>query len=889
MNAPTHLRVEHLDQPIGLTCRNPRLSWRLPADAREQLAYQVRAGEWDSGKVESSSSVLVPYRGRALDSAERVHWTVRVWTDAGVSDWAEPSWWETGLLSPEDWTARWIEPLEDDHVRHSTPRPAYLFRHVVTLEDTIDSARLYVTAHGIYEVFINGVRVGDAELTPGFTSYPTTLQVQTYDVTELLLPGENAIGAIVSDGWFRGQNGGLRLTNLYGDSIALLAQLNVHHTDGLVTSVGTGPDWTCRTGEIKAADLIQGQAVDLRRRINGWCTPGAAPEGWSPVVVGEYDLERLRGPSAPPVRRVEEIRPVEITEPRPGVRVVDLGQNINGWVRMTNLGPAGTRLTLTYGEALDAYGDVTQENMLVVGIETDPTFDDPEFANLSAPFQTDQVTSAGEPGETFEPRHTTHGFRYVRVEGHQGELTPDDVTGVVVHTDMRRTGWFECSDDRLNRLHEAAVWSFRGNACDIPTDCPTRERAGWTGDWQIFVGAAAFIYDVAGFSTKWLYDLVSEQRGDGRVSSCVPETISSWYANKLGFAHGSAGWGDAAVVVPWEIYRAYGDVGILAEQYDSMMAWVDYGVRAANERRHEDRVAKRVTPLDHERWLWDTGYHWGEWLEPDTWDPGIMAKLADTDHSEVATAYLHRSARLLAETSLLLDEYEYAGWYAGVAAATRLAWQTEFIDASGSLVVDSQASHVRALAFDLVPEKLRAQTARRLVDLIRKSGTHLTTGFLSTPYLLPVLAETGYPNVAYELLFQSTEPSWLTMIDRDATTIWEDWGGVDENGYALLSLNHYSKGAVISFLHRYVGGIKLLDDGPGYCRFEISPMPGGGLTWANTQHESPYGLLRSGWQIDDGTFVLDITVPPGTNARVVLPDGQTFEAEPGQARYTCAI
>jgi alpha-L-rhamnosidase len=886
-NAPHRLRVEHLDEPLGIDARRPRLSWKLPEQARRQHAYRIRAGEWDSGRVASDRSLLVPYDGPALACGQRVSWAVKVWTDAGESDWSEPAWWEMGLLEPGDWVARWVEAPERSQ-GDAAGGPAQVFRHDFAVARPPARARLYATAHGIYEFFINGRRVGDLELTPGYTSYGSILQVQTFDVTELIGTGTTVCGAIVSDGWFRGQNGYFRRTGVYGDRLALLAQLHLYDENGTLTRVATGPGWRAGTGAIRAADLMQGQCVDFAGRTSEW-DPAADLREWAPVTVADHSLTRLRASPAPPVRRVEELRPVAITRPAPDRQVVDLGQNVNGWIRLGDLGPAGTKLTLTHGEALDASGDVTLDNVLVTAEEQGPRLQAIwDLRHLAAPFQVDHVTSAGAPGAAFEPRHTTHGFQYVRIEGHPEELTPDEVTGVFVHTDMPRTGWFQCSDERIERLHEAAVRSFRGNACDLPVDCPTRERAGWTGDWQLFVPTAAFLYDVAGFSAKWLRDLAAEQRPDGVVQNCAPEPNRDDDIEDYPFTPGSAGWGDAAVIVPWEIYRAYGDADLLAEQWDSMVAWVDFAARSAREGRHPARAAARPEPAPHEAYVWDTGNHWGEWLEPG--DPlgdeaeDWLAAHRKIDQADVATAFLHRSALLLGRAAAVLGRDDDAARYGELAANAKAAWQAEFIDPEGRLARDTQATHVRALAFDLVPDALRPQVAARLVELVREAGTHLSTGFLATPDLLPVLVDTGHADVAFELLYQDTEPSWLTMIDRGATTIWELWDGIDERGVASGSLNHYSKGAVVSFLHRYVAGIRLLD-APAYRRFEVAPLPGGGITWARAAHESPYGRIEASWRIEGDRFLLDVVVPPGTTADVRLPDGQAFVAEPGSASY----
>ncbi|MFH8798297.1 family 78 glycoside hydrolase catalytic domain [Streptomyces sp. NPDC017936] len=880
---PTHLRVEHLDRPLGLGVPNPRLSWRLPPAAGEQIAYRLRAGAWDTGRIESPVTTYHRYDGPAPGPATRVEWRVKAWTDQGETDWSEPSWWETGLLSPDDWRARWIEPAEAEPAPPGR-RPAHLLRHAFALRKPVRTARLHATAHGLYELFLNGRRVGDLDLTPGFTAYRTRLQVQTYDVTGLLTDGDNALGALLSDGWFRGRHGFAREADGFGTRTALLAQLAVTHPDGTTTVLGTGPGWRSAPGAITAADLMDGQETDLRAHRPGWATASFDDRLWAEAAVvagGLYDdFSRLTGTLAPPVRRVQEIRPVAVTRLRDGRHVVDLGQNINGWTRLSDLGPAGTRLTLLHGEALDEHGDVTTDNIRA--------FDWATHRPLPAG-QADTVISAGRAGETFEPRHTTHGFRYVRVEGHPGPLTPDDVTGIVVHTDLTRTGWFTSSDERVDRLHEAAVWSLRGNVCDVPTDCPQRERAAWTGDWQVFAPAAAYLYDVAGFTAKWLRDLAADQWGDGVVPNFVPDPADEDTRRRSaeGGMNGSSGWGDAAVIVPWEMWRAYGDLDLLRTQYPSMRAWVEFAAGQARTRRHPDRAAARPRPAPHEEFLWDTGFHFGEWLEP-----GVAPDLDPArDRGDVATAYLHRSADLLARTARLLGHRDDETRYRRVADGARAAWRAEYLTADGTTVPDTQATLVRALAFGLVPGRLRTRAADRLAALVRAAGTHLTTGFLSTGLLLPVLADHGHLDLAYALLLQSTPPSWLAMIDRGATTVWEDWHGVDDRGRPAMSYNHYSKGAVISFLHQYVAGIRLPrtpDAGSaGYRRFVIAPRPGGGLTSAAARHDSLHGTVESRWERHGDVYTLDVRVPPGTEAQVRLPGaGEPVRALPGTHLYT---
>jgi alpha-L-rhamnosidase len=446
---------------------------------------------------------------------------------------------------------------------------------------------------------------------------------------------------------------------------------------------------------------------------------------------------------------------------------------------------------------------------------------------------------------------------------------------------MRRTGWFECSDERMNALHEAAVWSLRDNACDIPTDCPQRERAGWTGDWQIFAGAAAFLYDIAGFSTKWLRDGVADQWPDGTIANMSPCPPAEGRGSPMAHLNGSAGWGDAVVVVPWRLYQAYGDERVLAENWAAMVAWLERGFRMARENRHPDRAARRPVAEPHEAYLWDSGFHWGEWLAPGD-EPGDFPSFVAADKSDVATAYLSFSARLTARIAEVIGQ-DAARWDR-LADAARDAWQREFVGPDGRLTPDTQAQHVRALAFELVPPALREAVADRLAALVKEAGDHLTTGFLATPDLLPALADAGHVDVAYALLLQDTSPSWLTMIDRGATTIWDRWDGVTADGVAHESLNHYSKGAVVSYLHRYVAGLSPIE--PAYRSFRVRPRPGGGLTWAQAAHESPYGRIEVRWSIDGGRFDLSVSVPPGTTATAVLPDGVAHSLAPGEHHLT---
>ncbi|MFD0691910.1 family 78 glycoside hydrolase catalytic domain [Actinomadura fibrosa] len=895
MSAPTDLRVEYRPAPLGLTERAPRIGWRLPSGARAQRAYRISgtAGgrAWNTGWVESDRSLFVPYGGPPLVSREAVRCAVQVRTDAGLSAWSEPVEWEMGLLDPGDWVADWIGPAEDE-VPPPGFRPGYHLRGEFTVERAVTRARVYATAHGLYELFLNGERVGDRELTPGFTAYRSHLHVQAYDVTGLVRTGGNVLGAVLSDGWYRGRTSYHRLPDGFGDRTALLVQLHADHEDGTATVAGTGPGWRSAIGTIRAADFFDGVAADLRAEPPGWSTPGPAGGDWAPVAVRERPRARLVSSPAPPVRRLQEVRPVAITRPRRGRHIVDFGQNLGGWVRLSDLGPAGTQLSLTHAEAL------TPDGRDVNTASGQATL---HWYQPARGIQTDRVVSGGAGGGAFEPRHTRHGFRYLRVDGHPGEIAPGAVTAVAVSSDLPRTGWFRCSDERVNRLHDIAYWTYRNQACDVPMAEITRELSGWT-DFGWNIRGARLLNDVSGLAAKWLADLAADQWPDGTVRNYAPDPLGPGsLAARFAIPHGQAGFGDAAVSVPWETWRAYGDDGLLERQYPSMTAWVDRVARIARDERHPVRRAARPVPAPHEEFLWDTGYHFGEHLEPgppkpmvtlsrrrfaeiadlDTFTAAVVEEMEARDHAAFATAYFHRSARLLSRIAGVLGRTEDAGRYGRLADDVRAAWQAEFITADGRLTCDTQATHLRALAYGLVPEGLRARTAARLVELIHAAGTRPGTGLPTTHLLLPVLASNGHLDLAYELLLRRGSRSWMSVIDNGGTTFWETWDGMAPDGTTMLALNMPTRASVVEFLHGHVAGLRLDEDVPAYRRFTVAPQPGGGLTWAEVKFDCPYGRIEVAWRAEEGRFSLDVTVPPGTAAGVVLPDGSRAEAGPG--------
>ena len=874
--APRTLRVEGLIDPLGLDVDRPMLSWTIgTADSQQAYEIQTRIGDvdWSSGPVSSSERTLIEYPGPVPLGNQRVDWRVRIRGEGGASPWSEWAHWEASL-DRSDWVAEWIAPVEIDRAPAGS-RPTHLMRTEFDAPPGIARARLHITAHGLYEAHLNGERIGDIELTPGYTEYRDRLQVQVYDVTEQLrVGGPNALVVELSDGWYRGKVSIFRFSEQWGETTAVLAQLVIETEDGASTLVVSDSSWrSTPTGHL--ADIIDGETIDLREAVPRDMGPGYDVSAWNAVEVESHELTNLVGSSAPPVRRKEDVIPIAIVRLDAHRQIVDLGQNIAGWLRIRNLGARGNRVTLTFGEVLDLAGDVTQVNLA-------PAL--PFMPEPLAAGQIDHLISDGDPSTTAETRHSSHGFRFVRVEGLDHDLAREDVTAVVVHTDLRRTGWFECSDESLNLLHEAAVRSFRGNAIDIPTDCPVRERAGFTGDWQIFFPAAAYLYDVSGFSTKWLRDLAVGQRDDGIIGNVAPAPRSEREHPIAGGMNGSAGWGDAAVIVPWEQYVTSGDERVLAESWPMMVRWIQRVRSSAATQRHPSRIARHAEPAPHERYLWDSDFHWGEWLAPDGKELDFGAFMA-SDKSIVSTAYFRRSTQLMSRIATVLGQRTVAAEYAELSERIRRAWCLEFLDDRGNVTSDSQADCVRALAFDLVPPESRDRVGSQLADLVRANGNHLSTGFLATGMLLPTLADAGHADLAFAVLQQRTAPSWLDMIDRGATTMWEHWEGFTPDGLPFESHNHFSKGAVITFLHRYVAGIRPLLEAPGYRSFEVVPHVGGGVTSATGRFECRFGLIESIWSIADGVFRIRVTVPAGTTCRLVMPSGLTHGLMQGTHQF----
>jgi alpha-L-rhamnosidase len=731
---------------------------------------------------------------------------------------------------PGEWHASFIAGSQS---HAEGPIPAPYFRHEFDVGAGLRQARLHVSALGVTQVHLNGARVGDEVLCPGWTSYRHRLVVSSHDVTSSVVEGRNAVGAVVGEGWAVGRIGFAGRRALWSDRPAAFVELELDYGDR-TERVCSDEGWRTSTGGWLVDGIYDGDMYDARLEPDGWATVGFDDRDWEPVRVVEWDRGSLVARAAPPIRRTQELPAGRVFTSPAGATVVDFGQVLSGWVRVRVEGPAGTEVTIRHCE------------LLVEG--------EPEYETNRTALATDRYVLRGGGPEVWEPAFTFHGFRHAVVEGWPGDLTPDDITAVVVHTDMARTGWFETSDDRLNRLHQNVVWSFRGNAVGIPTDCPQRdERLGWTGDINAFGPTAAFIYDVRSFLTSWLTDVAAEQQEQGTVPMVVPDVTSLLPATP------TALWGDVAVSLPWTLYLEYGDLHALRRQYPSMKAFVE-----------------SVVPRLDDSGSWTRGFQFGDWLDPDA--PPDNPRRAKTETGLVATAYFCRTLEQLGSAARALGHSEDEGWCTELRERVVTAFGREWVTPSGRIANETQTAYALAICFDLLGPEQEQRAGDRLVELTAKGDYHIGTGFAGTPWLLHALTRTGHTDVAYLVLTQTTPPSFLYPLTMGATTIWERWDSVLPDGTlnstGMTSLNHYALGSVADWLHRVVGGIEPAE--PGYRRCRIAPQPGGGLASAHTTHDTVHGRIDVEWNTeeDDGGGVVRtvrVDVPPGVEAEVILP------------------
>ncbi len=821
----TRLRTEYLKNPLGMGIQNPRLMWNCEGGVK-QTAYQIRCGRWDSGKVGSSSMQTV--YPQALSSREHITWQLRLWDENGTpGDWSEGSF-EMGLLSAGDWKATWI--TGDYQVDPRARYPVDCFRKTFTVP--AGAARLYITACGLYEATLNGKRVGNFVLAPGHTDYRKRVQYQTYDVTELLIPGENVMEIWLADGWYRGSCGAWGLKNQYGTQTKVLAQLEVDGRPVLLTD----DTWAwSNDGPIRFADNKDGEIYDARRHPSYSGRARKAAHDVTPTASNNV-----------PVAEQERFSPTAITTPG-GKTILDFGQNIAGYIAFTLNARAGQKLRLRFGEMLDKDGEFTQANI--------------QCSNkmITTPLQQIDFTCA--QGENrYKTRFAVFGFRYCLVES-DAAWQPECFSAIAVYSDLERTGFFESSNGLLDQFVENTVWSSKGNFLDVPTDCPTRERHGWTGDSQIFFDTASYLFDYAAFAGKHLNDVFDWQKEDGNLPQIAPEGGVDSYMVTM---NGSAGWSDIGILLPYRYWKKYGDRKILAQYYPGMKKYAQFLRR---------RVGKRTLlskplglPGQVRKYAVNYGQSYGEWAEPAEVFPNDWKDMV-FPHPEVSTAYTAYCFRLFGEIAAELEDPQTATEYAALAEKVKQAYQAMRRLPDFSLDTDRQAMLVRPLAFELLDPEQATYAKKRLLEALEHYDWRLGTGFLSTPLILYVLAEID-PEAAFRLLENEKMPGWLFMAKSGATTVWESWEGTAAQG-SIASLNHYSKGAVCAWLFDSLCGIRVT----GENQFTIAPQVGGSLTHARASYQSIYGKVESGWTRDGDKTVYTVTVPANCQAQLILPGG----------------
>lgn len=881
---PGDLRTEYLRDPAAVDAAPPRLSWivRSPRRAEAQTAYRVLAASdaailardegnlWDSGKVASSSTIHVPYAGKPLASLQEVWWKVRVWDrDGGPSPWSEPASWRMGILDPTGWKARWVSAPGDAPEADEVPEaalggarrevgrgaPAAHLRKEFRLERPVRRAIAIASALGLYELRLNGRRVGDHVLAPEWTSYRKRVQYQAHDVTGLLRRGENAVGAILADGWYAGRIGIHWIADgparrIYGPRPLFLLQIEVELEDGTRETIVSDGTWKATwDGPIRRACILDGETVDLRRDLPGWDAPGFDDAAWNPVREETGVEARLVAQPNEPIRAIEDVRPAALSEPSPGVFIYDVGRNVVGWCRLRTRGPAGTRVVLRHAEMLASDGNVYTEN-------------------LRSAAQADELILAGKGEETFEPRFTYHGFRYVEVRGLAERPTLDSLVARVVSSSMPLAATFECSSEGVTRLMGNVLATLRGNLHGVPTDCPQRdERLGWMGDAQVVSPTACFFLDMGAFWTKWLRDLRDDQARDGRFPDFAPHP----YDPDSRFS-AAPGWADAGAIVPWVAWVHYGDRRLLEESFDAARRWVEY-------------IRSRSPELI---WATGRGNDYNDWLNGDRLKlDGWPVKGAEVPKEVFATAHFARSTDLVARMARALGRDDEAARYGELAADIRKAFARAFVKEDGTILGGTQAGYALSLGFDLLPEELREKAAAHLVSGIEAYRGRASTGIHATIRLLLELSRRGRHDLACRIVTGRDVPSWLYMVDQGATTIWERWDGhVAGRGFqdpGMNSFNHFAFGSVGEWVWRTVVGLEPDEERPGYEHFFVRPRPGGDIRWARATHDSIRGRIAVSWTSEPEEFSLALEVPANAAATVTLPVGADWIVDETEA------
>jgi alpha-L-rhamnosidase len=845
-----NLKTEYLIDPTGIDILQPRLFWNVEgapsAGANKQMAYCITAQSdgreiWQSGKT-LTSRMHADYGGPALHSRQRVDWFLTLWDENDEQSPKANAFFEMGLLSPSDWSAKWI--TADLRIYKKRRYPVDCFKKTFQASQPVKCARLYITACGLYDASLNAKKIGDGELTPGYTDYRKRVQYQTFDVTNLVNVGENDLEISLADGWYRGCIGALSYRNVFGTRTRLLCQLELEYMDGTKETIGSDESFAwSNDGLVRYADLKNGEVVDAN------CLPSYA---------GKARLDRY--PVVPTasnnvlIKQKERFTPNRIVSPS-GAQILDFGQNIAGFIAFRVRGTQGQKITLKMGEALDN-GEFTQANFQAP----------PKYIAQKVEF----TCSGGE--DFYCTKFAIFGFRYALVEG-LDPVNPEDFCAIAVYSAMEETGDFSCSNALINQLVRNTRWSMKGNFADVPTDCPTRERAGWTGDAQVFCNTATYLMNTAPFFRKWLKDMSDRQGKDGKVHSIVPTVGNEGF---IGAMDGSVGWADASIFIPYRLYQMYGDETFLRRCYPSMRAFAEFTIRRAAK----TFITRWFGKNPYKKYTYDCYQHFGEWLEPKGVEPGNFLVNISLPRPEEATAYFHYQMRCMSEVAEILELEADCRRYAEYANGAKQAYNDLFVK-DGTLDTDRQAKLVRPLALGLLDNTPKASVENRLEQALAKNDWKIGTGFLSTPFILPVLTAAGKLDTAFKVLENEACPGWLYEPKHGATTIWETWAGYNEDGQPTASHNHYAFGAVCEWLFDTVAGIQVV----GENKFRIAPHFGGSLTHAEASYKSNYGEVTSRWERKDGGFHLIVMIPANCSAMVVLPEGESHQVESGRHVY----
>ena len=828
------LRCEYLENPLGIDVTQPRLNWILDSNERgqKQTAYQILVASgadelkndqgdlWDSGKISSDQTTFITYDGKPLASRESCFWKVRSWDEAGKpSPWSKTAFWEMGLLATNDWQAQWIT-----RTTNINELPAPFFRRELLLDGKVKKARVYICGLGYYELHINGRKVGDHLLDPGFTRYDRSDLYVTYDVTSFLKSGLNALGVILGNGWFNVQT--KAVWNFHEapwrETPRLLLSLVIEYADGRTVVVGSDGTWKTSTGPIVFDSIYGGENYDARLEKPGWDKPGFDDSAWQAALVVDAPKGKLAAQMMPPIEADQILKPVKLTEPKPGVFIFDMGQNFAGITELKVRGPAGTKVTLRHGERLFPEGT----------LDTRDIAQHVKRMGKDQQFQTSIYILKGGGTETWRPRFTYYGFQYVEVTGFPGRPTLHSLRGIFTHSAVPVDGSFECSNPLLNRIWRAARWSYLSNLQGIPTDCPQREKNGWTGDAQLAAEQGIYNFRPASIYTQWINDLGDEQRPGGQLPGIVP--TSGW-----GYTWGNGpAWDSAFELIPFYLYEYYGDAQPLRDHYDGMKRYVDY-------------LTSRAT-----NGIVNIGLN--DWAPFKTRTP---ADITDT-------AYYYRDAQIVALAASLLGKADDATEYNQLAEQIKKTFNNHFFNAdTGSYGNGSQTSLSCALYQGLVEPENQARVVQNLVTKVADSNGHIDTGILGAKYILNALTDHGRADVAYQMASQKDLPSWGWWIEQGATTLWEDWDGSE-------SRNHIMYGDISAWFYKALAGINEDPAAPGFKHFIIRPQPVGDISFARAEYDSIHGKIVSAWKIRNGAFTLNVAIPPNTTATIFLPNAK---------------